>query len=469
MGIGRLRRDRHHVADRRRVAVRGRRRRRRMAGARRRRRQRQRLARRRPPRVRGDRHRLRARAARGRGAAGRSGGAAGPHAGRGRRGPAVRDRPVGRRALHLRRHVHAQPRAGGCRAAAGVPARRPDRPGQLDPRAASSASCSRSSAPTCRRPPACRRPSRGAPRLGWTSCSAQALGSRSTAAHFVFRYRSAEDFFDTFITYYGPTLRAWGALDDAGKESFQTQLVALANEHNRSTSGSLSVPSEYLEVVAHRATLSGHRDLMRPAPEEGGRTEEHSGEGHGGAPSRAARSRVLVGGLRFRRLIRARVGTIAQNLRTRWNARGCARASSRRSRTQMPGAHAAWEASPDRRVAARRHHGRSPRDMTHPHLAASTSPARRRMHEVRGAVYWDPAATGHRLVHRGQTRVRSGDVFHGEKGGLWGGMREAIKQWLPSSVAKIDFGGAAPAAPSEGLGKVCPADQRGGRGAGDDR
>jgi SAM-dependent methyltransferase len=70
--------------------------------------------------------------------------------------------------------------------------------------------------------------------------------------HFVFRYRSAEDFFSTFITYYGPTLRAWGALDDAGKESFKTQLVALANEHDRSTAGTLSVPSEYVEVVAYR-------------------------------------------------------------------------------------------------------------------------------------------------------------------------------------------------------------------------
>ncbi len=71
----------------------------------------------------------------------------------------------------------------------------------------------------------------------------------TTRKHFVFRYRSADDFFDTFITYYGPTLKAWGALDDDGKASFRSQLVALANEMNRAT-GSLAVPSEYLEVVA---------------------------------------------------------------------------------------------------------------------------------------------------------------------------------------------------------------------------
>ena len=74
----------------------------------------------------------------------------------------------------------------------------------------------------------------------------------ATPRHFVFRYPSAEAFFETFITYYGPTHKAWGALDEAGRESFRSQLTALADECNRSTSGALAVPSEYLEVVAHR-------------------------------------------------------------------------------------------------------------------------------------------------------------------------------------------------------------------------
>jgi ubiquinone/menaquinone biosynthesis C-methylase UbiE len=67
--------------------------------------------------------------------------------------------------------------------------------------------------------------------------------------HFVFRYRSAEDFFETFRTYYGPVFKAWDALDDAGKESFRTQLIALANECNRTPGDALAVPSEYVEVV----------------------------------------------------------------------------------------------------------------------------------------------------------------------------------------------------------------------------
>ncbi len=70
-----------------------------------------------------------------------------------------------------------------------------------------------------------------------------------TRKHFVFRYRSADDFFDTFITWYGPTLRAWAALDDDGKASFRSQLTGLCNEMNTAT-GSLRVPGEYLEVVA---------------------------------------------------------------------------------------------------------------------------------------------------------------------------------------------------------------------------
>ena len=68
--------------------------------------------------------------------------------------------------------------------------------------------------------------------------------------HFTFRYRSAPHWFETFRDFYGPTFKAWGALGDAGKASFQEQLVALAEGANRAGSGSLVVPSEYLEVVA---------------------------------------------------------------------------------------------------------------------------------------------------------------------------------------------------------------------------
>ena len=46
-------------------------------------------------------------------------------------------------------------------------------------------------------------------------------------------------------------------------------------------------------------------------------------------------------------------------------------------------------------------------------------------------------------------------IFHGEKGGLWAGMREAIKQWLPSTVAGIEFtDGSSPGVKVDGIGQV---------------
>jgi ubiquinone/menaquinone biosynthesis C-methylase UbiE len=74
----------------------------------------------------------------------------------------------------------------------------------------------------------------------------------ATRRHFVFRFESAAQFFDTFRNYYGPMVQAWAALDDDGRASLSSQVIALADECNRATDGTLAVPSEYLEVVAHR-------------------------------------------------------------------------------------------------------------------------------------------------------------------------------------------------------------------------
>lgn len=73
-----------------------------------------------------------------------------------------------------------------------------------------------------------------------------------TRQHFVFRYRTPQAWFDTFVTYYGPTFKAWGALDASGKESLQSQLLALVARRNVADDGTMLVPSEYLEVVATR-------------------------------------------------------------------------------------------------------------------------------------------------------------------------------------------------------------------------
>jgi SAM-dependent methyltransferase len=68
--------------------------------------------------------------------------------------------------------------------------------------------------------------------------------------HFVFRYRSAQDWLETFRTYYGPTLKAFGALDDAARGALEQELLVLAEASNTSTTGALRIPGEYLEVVA---------------------------------------------------------------------------------------------------------------------------------------------------------------------------------------------------------------------------
>ena len=69
---------------------------------------------------------------------------------------------------------------------------------------------------------------------------------------FVFRYRSPADFVDTFSSFYGPIVKAWTVLDDAGRQSLRDGLLALLEESNRATDGSLAVPSDYLQVVAVR-------------------------------------------------------------------------------------------------------------------------------------------------------------------------------------------------------------------------
>ena len=71
--------------------------------------------------------------------------------------------------------------------------------------------------------------------------------------HFVFRYGSANHFITVFRDYYGPTYKAFGALDDAGKIRLTEDLRALITEFGRSTrSGALAIPAEYLEVVIER-------------------------------------------------------------------------------------------------------------------------------------------------------------------------------------------------------------------------
>lgn len=54
---------------------------------------------------------------------------------------------------------------------------------------------------------------------------------------------------DYFRTWYGPTLRAFAALDERGQIALHQDLTRLWSEHNQAADGTTHVESEYLEVV----------------------------------------------------------------------------------------------------------------------------------------------------------------------------------------------------------------------------
>ena len=82
---------------------------------------------------------------------------------------------------------------------------------------------------------------------------AQAAQIRAERCHFNFRYRSAAHFVEVFRDYYGPTHKAFAALDAAGRTALEHDLLALLTELNVAGPASLVVPSEYLQVVISKA------------------------------------------------------------------------------------------------------------------------------------------------------------------------------------------------------------------------
>ncbi len=66
------------------------------------------------------------------------------------------------------------------------------------------------------------------------------------------RFPSPAYYVDFFRRYYGPTLKAFEALDAAGQGRLTADLEALVREHNRSGDETVAIHSEYLEIVAVR-------------------------------------------------------------------------------------------------------------------------------------------------------------------------------------------------------------------------
>jgi ubiquinone/menaquinone biosynthesis C-methylase UbiE len=76
-----------------------------------------------------------------------------------------------------------------------------------------------------------------------------AASIKAESRMFSFRYRSPEHFVEVFRNFYGPTLKAFAALNPADQLGFQNDLLALIRRMNRAEDGTMVVPSEYLEVV----------------------------------------------------------------------------------------------------------------------------------------------------------------------------------------------------------------------------
>jgi SAM-dependent methyltransferase len=71
----------------------------------------------------------------------------------------------------------------------------------------------------------------------------------ATRQIFNFRYKSVDHWLEVFKTYYGPTNRAFAALDASGQAALQADIIELLRRMNRGGEDTLIVPSEYLEVV----------------------------------------------------------------------------------------------------------------------------------------------------------------------------------------------------------------------------
>jgi ubiquinone/menaquinone biosynthesis C-methylase UbiE len=82
-----------------------------------------------------------------------------------------------------------------------------------------------------------------------TTFGAAASTVAAEPRHFTFRYRSAQHFLDVFRTYYGPVLKAFETLDEAGGKALARDIIDLICRLNTSGDETMVVPSEYLEVV----------------------------------------------------------------------------------------------------------------------------------------------------------------------------------------------------------------------------
>ncbi len=75
---------------------------------------------------------------------------------------------------------------------------------------------------------------------------------RSTRRTYAFRFRSAEHWVEFFRSFYGPTHKAFAALDGASQLALEAELISLLRVWNAHRGEALVVPGEYLETVIRK-------------------------------------------------------------------------------------------------------------------------------------------------------------------------------------------------------------------------
>jgi SAM-dependent methyltransferase len=75
----------------------------------------------------------------------------------------------------------------------------------------------------------------------------------ATRKVFNFRYLSAAHWIDVFRTWYGPVHKAFAALPEAKQTELESDLLDLIGRFNRADDGTIVIPSDYLEIIIHKA------------------------------------------------------------------------------------------------------------------------------------------------------------------------------------------------------------------------
>jgi SAM-dependent methyltransferase len=73
-----------------------------------------------------------------------------------------------------------------------------------------------------------------------------------TERTFTWRFTSAEEFVTFFRLWYGPTLKAFAALEDTRRDALEIDLVELASRFDRLGTDAIAIPATYTEAVAIR-------------------------------------------------------------------------------------------------------------------------------------------------------------------------------------------------------------------------